>query len=122
MKVEERVRRNVAPYANVLETIGWTPLIRLNRVTNGIRTPVYAKAEFYNPGGSVKDRIGPAIIEAAEREGKLRPGGVIVEGTSGNTGIGLAIAAAVLVAELIGQPVRRRILRAGAPRQAAGEP
>ncbi|MFS8637313.1 MAG: pyridoxal-phosphate dependent enzyme [Gemmatimonadota bacterium] len=95
MKVEERVRRNVAPYANVLETIGWTPLIRLNRVTNGIRTPVYAKAEFYNPGGSVKDRIGPAIIEAAEREGKLRPGGVIVEGTSGNTGIGLAIAAAV---------------------------
>ncbi|HEY8377892.1 MAG TPA: cysteine synthase family protein, partial [Nannocystis sp.] len=95
MKVEERVRRNVAPYANVLETIGWTPLIRLNRVTNGIRTPVYAKAEFYNPGGSVKDRIGPAIIEAAEREGKLRPGGVVVEGTSGNTGIGLAIAAAV---------------------------
>ena len=95
MKVEERVRRNVAPYANVLETIGWTPLIRLNRVTEGIRTPVYVKAEFFNPGGSVKDRIGPAIIEAAEREGRLRPGGVVVEGTSGNTGIGLAIAAAV---------------------------
>jgi cystathionine beta-synthase len=85
--------RNREPYASVLETIGWTPLIRLNRITRGIRTPVYGKAEFMNPGGSVKDRIGPAIIEAAEREGRLRPGGTIVEGTSGNTGIGLAIAA-----------------------------
>ena len=83
------------PYANVLETIGWTPLIRLNRVTQGIRTPVYAKAEFFNPGGSVKDRIGLAMIEAAERDGRLKPGGVIVEATSGNTGVGLAIAAAV---------------------------
>jgi cystathionine beta-synthase len=83
------------PYANVLETIGWTPLIRLNRVTQGIRTPVYAKAEFFNPGGSVKDRIGIAMIEAAEREGRLKPGGLIVEATSGNTGVGLAIAAAV---------------------------
>jgi cystathionine beta-synthase len=83
------------PYANVLETIGWTPLIRLNRVTQGVRTPVYAKAEFFNPGGSVKDRIGIAMIEAAEREGRLKPGGLIVEATSGNTGVGLAIAAAV---------------------------
>jgi cystathionine beta-synthase len=83
------------PYANVLETIGWTPLIRLNRVTQGIRTPVYAKAEFFNPGGSVKDRIGVAMIEAAERDGRLKPGGLIVEATSGNTGVGLAIAAAV---------------------------
>jgi cystathionine beta-synthase len=83
------------PYANVLETIGWTPLVRLNRVTQGIRTPVYAKAEFFNPGGSVKDRIGVAMIEAAEREGRLQPGGLIVEATSGNTGVGLAIAAAV---------------------------
>src|SRR2546426_4408267 len=83
------------PYAAVVATIGWTPLIRLNRVTQGIRTPVYAKAEFFNPGGSVKDRIGVAMIEAAEREGRLRPGGVIVEATSGNTGVGLAIAAAV---------------------------
>jgi len=83
------------PYDDVLATIGWTPLIRLNRVTQGIRTPVYAKAEFFNPGGSVKDRIGVAMIEAAEREGRLRPGGVIVEATSGNTGVGLAIAAAV---------------------------
>src|SRR5690606_39477918 len=87
--------RNLALYESVLDTIGWTPLIRLNRVTDGARTPVYAKAEFYNPGGSVKDRIGTAIIEAAERDGRLGPGGVVVEGTSGNTGIGLAIAAAV---------------------------
>ncbi len=83
------------PYDNVLETIGWTPLIRLRAVTQGIRTPVYAKAEFFNPGGSVKDRIGIAMIEAAEREGRLKPGGLIVEATSGNTGVGLAIAAAV---------------------------
>jgi cystathionine beta-synthase len=83
------------PYANVLETIGWTPLIRLNAVAAGIRTPVFAKAEFFNPGGSVKDRIGLAMIEAAEREGRLKPGGLVVEATSGNTGVGLAIAAAV---------------------------
>ena len=89
------VPRNVRPFQNVLGTIGWTPLIRLNSVTQGIRTPVYGKAEFMNPGGSVKDRIGPAIIEAAERDGKLRPGGTVVEGTSGNTGIGLALAAAI---------------------------
>src|SRR5579859_6716938 len=87
--------RNRQPYDNVLETIGWTPLIRLNHVARGIRTPVYAKAEFFNPGGSVKDRIGLPIIERAEREGKLKAGGTIVEGTSGNTGVGLAIAAAV---------------------------
>jgi cystathionine beta-synthase len=64
-------------------------------VTRGIRTPVYGKAEFFNPGGSVKDRIGMPIIEQAEREGKLRPGGTIVEGTSGNTGVALAMAAAL---------------------------
>jgi cystathionine beta-synthase len=86
--------RNPKPYDDVLALIGWTPLIRLNRVTRGIRTPVYAKAEFFNPGGSIKDRIGGPIIEQAEREGRLKPGGTIVEGTSGNTGIGLAIAAA----------------------------
>jgi len=83
------------PYDDVLATIGWTPLIRLNRVTAGLRTPVFGKAEFFNPGGSVKDRIGVAIIEDAERRGLLEPGGTIVEGTSGNTGVGLAIAAAV---------------------------
>jgi cystathionine beta-synthase len=90
--VSERHRQ---PYGSVLETIGWTPLIRLNRVTDGVRTPVYGKAEFFNPGGSVKDRIGIAIIEDAERQGTLKPGGVIVEGTSGNTGLGLALAAAI---------------------------
>ncbi len=87
--------RHKRPYGDVLETIGWTPLIRLNRVTAGVRTPVYGKAEFFNPGGSVKDRIGMAIIEDAERRGDLKPGGVIVEGTSGNTGVGLALAAAL---------------------------
>ena len=87
--------RNQKPYDTVLETIGWTPLIRLNRVTRGVRTPVYAKAEFFNPGGSVKDRIGMPIIERAEREGRLKPGGTVVEGTSGNTGVGLALAAAL---------------------------
>jgi cystathionine beta-synthase len=89
------VVRNARPYESVLETIGWTPLIRLTRITRGVRTPVYGKAEFFNPGGSVKDRIGLPIIERAEREGRLRPGGTIVEGTSGNTGVGLAIAAAL---------------------------
>ncbi len=89
------VERNRRAYDDVLQTIGWTPLIRLNRITRGIRTPVYGKAEFFNPGGSVKDRIGGPIIERAEREGKLKPGGTIVEGTSGNTGVGLAIAAAL---------------------------
>lgn len=87
--------RHRKPYDNVLETIAWTPLIRFTRVTAGIRIPVYGKAEFYNPGGSVKDRIGLPMIEQFEREGKLKPGGVIVEGTSGNTGVGLAIAAAL---------------------------
>jgi cystathionine beta-synthase len=93
--IRATVERNRRPYDSVLETIGWTPLIRLNRVTRGIVTPVYAKAEFFNPGGSVKDRIGLPIIEQAEREGTLMPGGTIVEGTSGNTGVGLAIAAAL---------------------------
>jgi cystathionine beta-synthase len=89
------VERNRRPYDNVLETIGWTPLIRLNAVTRGLRTPVYGKAEFFNPGGSVKDRIALPIIDRAEQEGRLKPGGTIVEGTSGNTGTALAIAAAI---------------------------
>ena len=87
------VERNRTPYESVLDTVGWTPLIRLNKVTRGMRTPVYAKAEIFNPGGSVKDRIGLPIIERAEREGRLKPGGTVVEGTSGNTGVALAIAA-----------------------------
>ncbi|HRP06871.1 MAG TPA: pyridoxal-phosphate dependent enzyme [Gemmatimonadales bacterium] len=82
-------------YGSVLETIGWTPMIRLSRINAGLRTPILVKAEFFNPGGSVKDRIAGAIIDAAERDGSLRPGGTIVEGTSGNTGVGLAIAAAL---------------------------
>src|SRR4029450_3273668 len=87
--------RNLQPYENILEAIGWTPLVRLGRIARGIRTPVYGKAENLNPGGSVKDRIGLAIIEAAERSGARKSGGVVVEATSGNTGVGLAIAAAL---------------------------
>ena len=83
------------PYESVLETIGWTPLIRLAKIGAALRTPIYAKAEHRNPGGSVKDRIGVAIIEDAEASGRLRPGGTIVEATSGNTGVGLAMAAAI---------------------------
>src|SRR5688572_32292547 len=80
---------------NILEAIGNTPLVRLNRVTRGLPGELYAKCEFLNPGGSIKDRIGRYMIEIAEREGKLKPGGTIVEATSGNTGMGLAIAAAI---------------------------
>jgi len=80
---------------NVLGLIGHTPLVKLNRLTKGIKATVLAKMENLNPGFSVKDRIGISMIEAAEREGLLKPGGTIVEATSGNTGIGLALAAAV---------------------------
>jgi cystathionine beta-synthase len=82
-------------YENVLGLIGHTPLVKLNRLTRGIKATVLAKMENLNPGFSVKDRIGVSMIEAAEHEGKLKPGGTIVEATSGNTGIGLALAAAV---------------------------
>jgi cystathionine beta-synthase len=74
------VVRHRTPYDSVLDTIGWTPLIRLRRLGRATRTPLYGKAEFFNPGGSVKDRIGLPIVEAAERSGALRPGGTIVEG------------------------------------------
>lgn len=80
---------------SIVDTIGRTPLVRLHKVTRGVAPDVLAKVEYFNPGGSVKDRIGIAIIEDAERAGKLKPGGTIVEATSGNTGVGLAIAAAV---------------------------
>jgi cystathionine beta-synthase len=79
----------------ILDAVGNTPLVRLSRLTADTPTPVVAKIEFLNPGGSVKDRIGLAMIEAAEQAGELRPGGTIVEPTSGNTGTGLAIAAAL---------------------------
>lgn len=79
---------------NITEALGNTPLVRLNRVTDGAEAEVFAKLEFYNPAGSVKDRIGVAIIDAAEQSGALKPGGTIVEGTSGNTGIALALVGA----------------------------
>ncbi|MBZ0304652.1 MAG: pyridoxal-phosphate dependent enzyme, partial [Anaerolineae bacterium] len=82
-------------YGSILDTMGNTPLVRLNKVTRGVDAQIVAKVEFFNPGGSVKDRIGIQIIEDAEKEGRLRPGGTIVEATSGNTGVGLAIAAAL---------------------------
>lgn len=82
-------------YNNVLETIGRTPLVKLHRITRGLLPTILAKVEFFNPGGSVKDRIGIAMIEDAERRGLLKPGGTIIEGTSGNTGVGLAIAACI---------------------------
>src|SRR5687768_4265621 len=87
--------RNQRPYDSVLDTIGWTPLIRLLRFTRGMRTQILVEAGFCNPGGCVKARIGLPRIEQAERDGSLKLGGIIVEATSGNTGIGLAIAAAL---------------------------
>jgi cystathionine beta-synthase len=80
---------------NILGLIGNTPLVKLNRLARGVKAQVFAKMESLNPGYSVKDRIGVAMIEAAEREGVLKPGGTVIEATSGNTGIGLALAAAV---------------------------
>jgi cystathionine beta-synthase len=80
---------------NILETVGNTPLIKLNRITKGLKPQIFAKLESSNPGGSVKDRIGFAMIDAAEKNGELKHGGTIIEATSGNTGIGLALTAAV---------------------------
>lgn len=82
-------------YTSILEAMGNTPLVRLNRVASDVPPLVLAKMEMFNPGGSVKDRIGPAMIDYCEKRGLLRPGGTIVEPTSGNTGHGLAIAAAI---------------------------
>src|SRR5512142_2964991 len=84
----------VREYPTVLDLVGGTPIVRLDRLTPPGHARILAKLEYLNPGGSVKDRIGLAMIEQAEREGKLKPGGTIVEPTSGNTGVGLAIAAA----------------------------
>src|SRR6202161_3088488 len=86
---------------NILEAIGRTPLVRLNRINQGLKPQIYVKADYINPGGSVKDRIGVAMIDEAERKGLLKPGGTIVEGTSGNTGIGLALVAALRGYKLI---------------------
>ena len=82
-------------YDNILQAIGKTPLICLNSVANHLPCPLYAKVELFNPGGSIKDRIGLNIITGAEQSGRLKPGGTIVEATSGNTGVGLAIVAAL---------------------------
>ncbi|MGG5171481.1 cysteine synthase A [Pseudarthrobacter sp. J1738] len=81
-------------YDDVTQLIGGTPLVRLNRLTEGLEATVAVKLEFYNPANSVKDRIGVAIVDAAEKSGALKPGGTIVEGTSGNTGIALALVGA----------------------------
>jgi cysteine synthase A len=81
-------------YDDVTQLVGGTPLVRLNRLTEGLDATVAVKLEFYNPANSVKDRIGVAIVDAAEKSGALRPGGTIVEGTSGNTGIALAMVGA----------------------------
>lgn len=89
------VSESLRVHESILQTIGWTPLVRLNRVTAHLSCPLYAKVEFFNPGGSVKDRIGFNIITEAEQSGRLKPGGTIVESTSGNTGVGLAIVCAI---------------------------
>lgn len=80
---------------NILETIGKTPLIRLNKITSELVCPVLAKVEYFNPGNSIKDRMALKMVETAEKEGKIQPGGTFIECTSGNTGMGLALAAAV---------------------------
>lgn len=82
-------------YDNILQTIGDTPLVRLNKVVADLPCPVYAKIEYGNPGNSIKDRMALKMLEVAEQEGKIKPGGTIIEGTSGNTGMGLAIAAII---------------------------
>lgn len=82
-------------YDNILGTVGNTPLVRLNRVGRSAPCPIYAKIEFLNPGGSVKDRIGIRMLEEAEKSDRIKPGGTVVESTSGNTGVGLAIACAI---------------------------
>jgi cystathionine beta-synthase len=106
---------------NILELIGNTPLVKINKLTKGIKATVLAKIEFMNPGGSVKDRVGLAMVEDAEKKGLLKPGGTIVEATSGNTGIGLALAGCVkgyrvilVMTDKIGQEKRNYLKALGA--------
>ncbi|MGV8018362.1 MAG: PLP-dependent cysteine synthase family protein [Ignavibacteria bacterium] len=108
-------------YRNILELIGNTPLVRINNMTRGIKATVLAKIEFCNPGGSVKDRVGRAMIEDAEKKGLLKKGSTIVEATSGNTGIGLALAGRVkgyrvilVMTDKIGQEKRNYLKALGA--------
>ncbi|MFA5780320.1 MAG: cystathionine beta-synthase [Elusimicrobiota bacterium] len=82
-------------FQNILSAVGKTPLIKLNRITEDVSSTIYVKPEFLNPGGSVKDRIGIAMIAAAEKKGLLKPGGTIIEATAGNTGVGLALVSAI---------------------------
>ncbi|MBT5431597.1 MAG: pyridoxal-phosphate dependent enzyme, partial [Micrococcales bacterium] len=81
-------------YQNITEVFGNTPLVQLNKITDGAAATVLAKLEFYNPSSSVKDRLGIAMVNAAEKSGELAPGGTIIEATSGNTGISLAMVGA----------------------------
>ena len=80
---------------NILDAVGNTPVVRLNKIGINLKCKLYGKCEFFNSGGSVKDRIGVNMIEEAEKSGRIKPGDVLIEPTSGNTGIGLALAAAV---------------------------
>src|SRR3990167_7916904 len=82
-------------FQTILQVIGKTPMVKLNRVAKELSCEMYAKCEFLNPGGSVKDRIGAAMIESAEKSGRIKPGDTLIEPTSGNTGIGIALAGAV---------------------------
>ncbi len=83
-------------YQNILETIGKTPLVQLNRFGSELKCNLFAKCEFFNPGGSVKDRIAYRMVLEAQKEGRIKPGDTLIEPTSGNTGIGIALAGAVL--------------------------
>ncbi len=89
------ISESLRVHESILQAIGKTPLVRLNRIAAHVPCPLYAKVEFFNPGGSIKDRIGLNIITEAEQSGRLKPGGTVVESTSGNTGVGLAIACAI---------------------------
>jgi cysteine synthase A len=91
-------------YDNITQVVGNTPLVKINRILDGAKAQVYAKLEFYNPSSTVKDRIGIAMIDDAEKSGKLKPGGSIVEATSGNTGVALAMVGAAYGAQLVLTP------------------
>ena len=96
---------------NILETIGATPIVKLNQIESKLNCELYAKCEFFNPGGSIKDRIGYNMVIEAEKEGRIKPGDTLIEPTSGNTGIGLALAAfnaGPLAAKAIGVIPRKR--------------